>query len=315
MNRRCALTLVELLVVIAIIGVLIALLLPAVQAAREAARRMHCANNLKQIGLALHVYAEANRQHLPAWTRAAFDQSGRSVPGYRYFAEWQSFSWRSTLLPHHEQQSLYNQLDFRRPPAAAEANRGVLATILTIYQCPSTPGYRRIIPYIGEPAPPKGPPAAACDYAGSHGIGGDGAWNPRFRGVWSTVHTVLETGSLEEGRSDHCRPPRLTDVDDGLSNTLLVVEQAGKPNWHPRTDFEVGFSLGPWLTCELDGFADVRVNEINFSGIYAYHPELANVLLCDGSVRAMSTATSREFFLALVSRIGGEVIRDQDWGR
>jgi prepilin-type N-terminal cleavage/methylation domain-containing protein len=322
-NRRRAMTLVELLAVITIIGVLIALLLPVVQAAREAARRMQCANNLKQIGLALHVYAEANRQHLPAWARVAFDKQGRRVPGYEYFAEWQSYSWRSTLLPHHEQQALYDRLDFSKPPAATEAGRGVLARFLGIYQCPSTPGYRRIIPNIGEPFPPKGPPAAASDYAGSHSINGGGdAWNPNAKGVWSTVHTVLLTGeNLDSGRSDRCRPPRLTDVDDGLSSTLLVVEQAGKPDWryHPYSDtapYEFSLSLGPWLTCELDVLGDsLKVNENNIGGIYAFHPGLAEILLCDGSVRGLSATTSREVYLALISRSGGEVIRDQDWQR
>ncbi|MFO0896408.1 MAG: DUF1559 domain-containing protein [Pirellulales bacterium] len=166
------LTLVELLVVIAVIGVLVALLLPAVQAAREAGRKVQCRNNLKQVGLALHVYAEANRQHLPAWTRTAFNQGGRRVPGYQDFAGWQSFSWRSTLLPYHEQQALFDRLDFGKPPSATDSNRAVLATQLTIHQCPSTPGYLRVIPNIGEPAPPRGPPAAACDYVGSNGITG-----------------------------------------------------------------------------------------------------------------------------------------------
>ncbi len=207
MNHRRALTLVELLVVIAIIGVLIALLLPAVQAAREAARRLHCANNLKQIGLALHVYAEANRQHLPAWTRAAFDQSGRSVPGYRYFAEWQSFSWRSTLLPHHEQQSLYNQLDFRRPPAAAEANQGVLATILTIYQCPRRPAIGESFPTsASRPRPGDRPPPLAimrahtASAAMGRGIPGSEASGRRFTSYWSPVRPKKAAATIANRR-------------------------------------------------------------------------------------------------------------------
>jgi prepilin-type processing-associated H-X9-DG protein len=282
---------------------------------------MHCANNLKQIGLALHIYAEANRQHLPAWTRTAFDQSARPVRGYEHFAEWQSFSWRSTILPHHEQQALYNRLDFSKPPAATEANRGVLTTFLGIYQCPSTPGYRRIIPSIGEPAPPKGPPAAACDYAGSCAVGGQDPWDRSSWGVWSTVPIAVAPGSSEGGATDHSRPPRLTDIDDGLSSTLMVVEQAGKPNfvWHPYSDtgpYELDLSLGPWLTCELAFFPDsVKVNEINASGIYAFHPAGANVLMCDASVHFLSAKVSPELVQALATRENGEVIHDQDWQR
>ncbi|MFO0896409.1 MAG: DUF1559 domain-containing protein [Pirellulales bacterium] len=133
--------------------------------------------------------------------------------------------------------------------------------------------------------------------------------------MWSTVQVALAPGLSDEGRSDYSRPPRLADVDDGLSNTLLVVEQAGKPNyvWRPFPDYHLDLSLGPWLTCEWAFFSEEPVNTINASGIYAFHPSVAQVLLCDGSVRAMSEATPHAVYLSLVSRSGGEVIRDQDW--
>ncbi|MFO0898414.1 MAG: DUF1559 domain-containing protein [Pirellulales bacterium] len=318
--RRAAFTLVEVLVVIFVIAILIALLLPAVQAAREAGRRVHCRNNLKQMGLALHVYADAHREHLPAFTRVAFNTQGRRVSCIASFPLWQSFSWRSTLLPYHEQQTLYNQLDFSKPPGATEANRAVLATFLGIYQCPSTPGYRRIISAIGEPAPPKGPPAAAFDYAGSFSTTLLDQWNPTFKGVWSTVHRADLPGDDGVVR-DCCRAPRLIDVDDGLSNTILVVEQAGKPNFVQRSTPDADLSswgapVGPWLTNEttyfgLDGQREVAWS--NFSSLFAYHPGVGNVLMCDGAVRAVRDTADCMVVTKVISRSGGDAVRDEDW--
>ena len=104
---RKGFTLVELLVVIAIIGILIALLLPAVQAAREAARRSQCSNNLKQIGLALHNYHDANKTFPFAWMVYATD-----VPG---FSDLNAQVWGTRILPYLEQTALYDQYDSRFP--------------------------------------------------------------------------------------------------------------------------------------------------------------------------------------------------------
>ena len=110
MNKKNAFTLVELLVVIAIIGILVGLLLPAVQAAREAARRMQCTNNLKQMGLALHNYHDANRR-FPAggnWKTPAGVVAGRGNRPLR----GNGWAWTTAILPYIEQSSVYNQLVF-----------------------------------------------------------------------------------------------------------------------------------------------------------------------------------------------------------
>jgi prepilin-type N-terminal cleavage/methylation domain-containing protein/prepilin-type processing-associated H-X9-DG protein len=319
---RRAFTLVEVLVAIFIIAILIALLLPAVQSAREAARRIQCRNNLKQMALALHVYADAHREHLPAFARRAFNLQGRRVAQLVDFAHWQAYSWRSTLLPHHEQQALCNQLDFSKPPGATAANQAVLSTFLAIYQCPSTPGYRQIIPAIGDRAPPQGPPAARCDYAGSFRVGDLEIWNPYNNGVWSTMHQTGNPGD-PGGARDPCRPPRLTDVDDGLSNTLLIVEQAGKPDFvlksDPSRDWSPwGAPVGSWLACEWDSFifdaeVDWRLRYCNFNSLFAYHPGAANVVMCDGSVKAVQEKVDARILTKVLSRSGGDLVRDEDW--
>ena len=130
MRQRKAFTLIELLVTLAIIGILVALLLPAVQAAREAARRASCKNNLHQIGLALHAYHDALRS-LPVgcleWCATPFQTTRRQ------------FAWSALLLPFLEQQPLHAQIDFRYPFDAPQ-NRPAAATRLSTYECPTAPG-------------------------------------------------------------------------------------------------------------------------------------------------------------------------------
>ena len=122
-GRRDGFTLVELLVVIAVIGVLVALLLPAVQAARGTARKMHCANNLRQLGLALHNYVEVSRILPGTYSRQRSDCD----------AAW---SWGAMVLPWLEQKSLYDRIDFNLEPFKA-GNRDVVETLLSVFRCPA----------------------------------------------------------------------------------------------------------------------------------------------------------------------------------
>jgi prepilin-type N-terminal cleavage/methylation domain-containing protein len=132
--RQCGFTLVELLVVIAIIGVLVALLLPAVQAARESARRTRCINSLRQLGLAIHNYADTHKV-LPTSSNSR-DASGPLKPN--------GFSWISKTLPYFEQGPLHAKLDFNvklttGTPTDPNTNFGVIQTVIPTLMCPSDP--------------------------------------------------------------------------------------------------------------------------------------------------------------------------------
>ena len=140
-SRRRGFTLIELLVVIAIIAVLIALLLPAVQAAREAARRMQCTNNLKQIGLAMHNYHSTYDVFPMAASKNCNADPSSSCPGY---ADWRGWSALGTALPYVEQTPLYNAINFSMAEEIHDAvpapeNATVIATVVKAYMCPSDP--------------------------------------------------------------------------------------------------------------------------------------------------------------------------------
>ncbi len=192
-----AFTLVELLVVIAIIGVLIALLLPAVQAAREAARRISCANNLRQMGIAVHNYHAALGSFPPGCIEPAFRKTGG-----------RQFAWSALLLPFLEQQALYDKIDFSQP-CYAEANAEAAATVLSVYICPSS---RRSSPLVAG--------WGASDYGGLYGeaippIPTDGSW------------------TAANGMMLYDRAITIAEVRDGTSNTLMVSEdsQWGDGQW------------------------------------------------------------------------------------
>lgn len=332
-DRRNGFTLVELLVVIAIIGVLIALLLPAVQQAREAARRMQCSNNLKQLGLAFHNY-HGTYQCFPFGWNITGDLNGSG--------------WPFQLLPYLEQTALNDKWDSRvpamdqaasigYPAAAAAANLEVIKTPIGAFMCPSAAADT-----IHDYGVPTGslsagvPPvdlswtAARSDYTATSGIRGDFATLAYAANPASSRGGVLwQTGY---GGKSSC--PRMADISDGTSNTFLVGERLGGSNVYKlrKIDPTLTAAAGP---AQGGAWGDILTGEhwaqgslydgsftgsggpciINCSngrsvGYFAFHPGGANFLMCDGSVRFIPSTISAYTFASLVTLSNGEVIGD-----
>jgi prepilin-type N-terminal cleavage/methylation domain-containing protein/prepilin-type processing-associated H-X9-DG protein len=194
--RHSAFTLIELLVVIAIIAILVGLLVPAVQKVREAAARTQCQNNLKQIGLALHGFHDANKRLPPGYLAAGpyVDGANDTAPGW---------GWSAFILPHLEQGPLHAQLNLSQPVQ----NSPAIANLLAIYQCPTdiAPGAFAITDPFGSVLAQAGP----CSYAAC--VGGDE----------SEVDGPTGLGIFYRNSRT-----RLADVSDGTAYTIAVGERA-----------------------------------------------------------------------------------------
>jgi prepilin-type processing-associated H-X9-DG protein/prepilin-type N-terminal cleavage/methylation domain-containing protein len=264
-------TLVELLVVVAIIGVLAAILMPAIQAARESARRAQCLNNLRQLGIALHVYHNAHRR-LPV---GCVDKRITSTnPTGRQHA------WSAELLPHLEETPLWQQIDFT---AGYDASINGPAAITTVaaYICPSTarcaPG--REGGWVANPTSwnnAVGYRGAAIDYGGIYGAA---LTSPSANGVFLYDRAV-----------------KLADVTDGTSHTLAIAEDCGR-GW---------LMNGEWINGENIYDVGGPVNRLQDNEIWSDHPGGAMVLWCDGSVELMSEETELTVLRAVCTRRRGD---------
>ena len=225
-STHSAFTLVELLVVIAIIGILVGLLLPAVQAAREAARRMQCSNNLKQIGLSLMNYESALKIF-------PFGK-GPSYPGAPVYARW---SQHALILPYMEQTSLYNSIDFRFPPDTP--GMGGVVPFMPAFTNTNTVNAiasRTVVP--GFLCPSDNPPSdvwqAQNNYAGNQG-----GWLCD-RSDQPGAASDVSPSETQTGVFYFLSKVRPADVTDGLTNTVFFSEKIrGQGNPNPRTDLFV----------------------------------------------------------------------------
>jgi prepilin-type N-terminal cleavage/methylation domain-containing protein len=312
MTTRKAFTLIELLVVVAIIGVLVALLLPAVEAARESARRAVCQNNLKQYVTAVHEYQDAF-EVLPSLYNGPEDLSPGATIGL------DTFSWQSVILPFLEQRPLHELLDFELYATDA-ANQSAVNTLLPIANCPSTPRTSLIARGLwhGRSRFNVDLTAATTDYAASEGYY-DG-FTKCIPGTWGEFEP-----SDDYFDSPQIRLVSFGDVEDGLPQTALILERAALPDHyftngaqftpHEPPRFRTYGNVGLWaisaesLTNHLRTRPTVPiVGGDNLQGLYSFHPGGAYVALADSSVHFLSASIESDVVIALVTRDGGELV-------
>ena len=276
-TRPCArgFTLVELLVVIAIIGALVALLLPAVQAAREAARRTTCANNLRQTGLALSHYHEQN---------AAF-------PTGSYGHRRGLFnSWNVQLLPFVEQPALWEQYELETP-SYKSPNRETGATVIGLWLCPSTDSDR----LLSESGLWRG--MACADYGGIFGLEGTTCQTTDQERADHPLRTVTERclGTLL-----YDEPVAAREITDGMSQTAIVGEI------NARRVSETEWASGHNLFAHDADTTDLSLQLINDLG--SPHPGGVLIVMCDAHVQFLHQSIQPHVLNALLTRAGGESI-------
>jgi prepilin-type N-terminal cleavage/methylation domain-containing protein len=347
-RKRSGFTLIELLVVIAIIAVLIGLLLPAVQKVREAANRIKCTNNLKQIGLACHSYHDAY-QHFPAGKGHNYVGQPQ-VPGCPVYPRW---SAHSQLLPFMEQDNLFRSIDFTFPPETP-GMEGPVINFMPAWQNPTrqnADACRTVIQMFLCPSDPAGEPA---DWPGQNNYLAN-LGTEFLCDLSEKLPSTLVPNEKPSGIFYYLSQVRIGDVTDGTSNTVFFSEKlrgAGVPN--PRTDMFIMTNqttlddthntcqgLNPttaspltsklgasWVmgemcctsynhvslpntnTCAGIGFAGNMANMAMDVPPSSAHPNGVNAVFGDGSVHFVTNSVGLDTWRALGSRANGEIPGD-----
>lgn len=321
-DRRDAFTLVELLVVIAIIGILIALLLPAVQAAREAARRTQCANNLKQLGIALHNYHDTYKQ-FPIGTRN--NDPAHPRPNYIWTpGDHRKGSFLVKLLPYFEQTAMYEQIDFKYDVNVQIRRMGFGwgsgTKQLDTLRCPSDDwnptnrslsnyakslGFQRMPDWQGG-CPAYEPPNIVLFHSGltGHGSTNDGrrisgvfsryAWAARFADIMDGTSNVIAIGEIRPWCGDHHR-------GGWFNPNALWTATTGPINFPTCPDEGPGHSSGP---SDCNHFRVWTTSQ----GFKSRHPGGAQFLFCDASVHFLSETIDYYTYQRLGDRWDGRPV-------
>jgi prepilin-type N-terminal cleavage/methylation domain-containing protein/prepilin-type processing-associated H-X9-DG protein len=334
-RRRSGFTLIELLVVIAIIGVLVSLLLPAVQSAREAARRAQCTNNLKQMGLALHNYHSAVGS-FPMGNARAYEAPG-------VVTDWGTFSAQSMLLPYLEQNQVYNACNFSWNiwyGWGEQINRTVWNLKVTSFMCPSDGLAGR---------------DHFNSYHGSFGTGTDpwsdntnGMFAPRFSAYGVNAFTDGTSGTIAyvealvgnygdlrmrmRNMASGIGQPGGWSMRDARSNINLLLQQAQSCTNTIRTSPGTNSNRGarwqtgspgltltniimtpnmqqfPWSACRWDCSAGCGTDFGHLFNPTSAHPGGVNVLMADGSVKFVKDSVQQNTWMSLGTRDGGEAL-------
>jgi prepilin-type N-terminal cleavage/methylation domain-containing protein/prepilin-type processing-associated H-X9-DG protein len=329
-TKRLGFTLVELLVVIAIIGVLVALLLPAVQAAREAARRMQCTNNFSQVGKAFHIYLTAKKTFPPGqmytglastWPASGSDcgpKPSNLIPG--------SHSWSAVLLPYIEEESTsqtinldlnFGENTIKGP--GGKTNFQIAGVPIRTYVCPSDTQANELVACCSAPqngANPKEDLAhtsmvAICDSIAY-------ACNPtvihKIYGTYPSPNDSVSTKRFANGAFGNLRGGRAKDYTDGLSKTLFVGEVLGGGQgtfdghyWGSYNVKDTADGINGAYTI-TGGASAAFMESLDFRqfGIASQHQGGCNFLLGDGSARFIEDTISQRVLAAITTRASGE---------
>jgi prepilin-type N-terminal cleavage/methylation domain-containing protein/prepilin-type processing-associated H-X9-DG protein len=317
MSKRCGgFTLIELLVVIAVIGILVGLLLPAVQAARGAAHRLQCANNLRQVGLAVHQYELTHRSLPPGnFNRTAGFCPGMDEPAVSYSSYFGN--WLVAILPFVEQTPL-RDLYVVGQLNESEDNRVVRETFVATYSCPADFDRRTLAVPATGPGTQSGAQYMPGSYRAVSGRSDDGLnyldsemmfqFRPRSRGP---IHIVGVWGLHTE---------RMAEILDGTSNTLLAGEFSTRTSPRYRTFWAYPYAyytlsavtaqprtlLGDFDQCvAIGGAGGPNPCKRSWGGL---HSGGVNFVLCDGSTRFVANTIDLDIFGGLATIAGGEVV-------